>query len=253
MDWRSHPKVDYDKLAATYDQHRRGGGPYLRLLTELAARSGARRVIEVGAGTGNNTQAFAAAYPCRLVALELSSGMLARALAKGIDAVWVRGTALELPFADETADFVFGVYVLHHIGRLDRLLRECYRVLRAGAVAFVTAPLDFIDRHPMNRYFPSFARIDRARFPAIEDILVAFEQAGFQEAGQQRFLDAPKPIGPEFVQSVASKFVSTYDLIPQDEYEVGLERLRADVAARGVLDETLEWESSVVWALKPAR
>ncbi|MBN2312140.1 MAG: class I SAM-dependent methyltransferase [Candidatus Hydrogenedentes bacterium] len=242
-------RFDYDKAAETYDKHRGGGGPYLDTLVGLAEGCGARRVLEFGAGTGNNTAAFLAAYPCDLVALELSRGMLSRGAVKGIPARWVRASAVQLPLADGCVDFVFGCYVLHHLDGLDEPCGEFARVLRpGGAVAFVTAPFEFIEGHPMNEYFPSFARIDKARFQGFPAIRDALQGAGFRGVEGRTIVGSPRPVDREYVTRVASKFISTYALIPEQEFEEGLKRLRADIEPAGRLDVEIVWESLIVFA-----
>jgi len=242
--------VDYDHIATRYDSHRHGGGPYLKRIASLAAESRAEVVLEIGAGTGLNTRAFLDVHPCTLIALERSSGMLAKALPKGVPAHWLQGSALELPFAAESVSFIFGVYVIHHLRDLTAAFRECARVLRGGCAAFITAPADFIDRHPMNRYFPSFAKVDRARFQPVKDVEEAFRKAGFASVHTERFIDAPRPIDAVYVERVANRFISTYDLLPSDEFDEGVRRLRADVAHTGRLDIDMVWESTAVWAWK---
>jgi len=145
---------------------------------------------------------------------------------------------------------VLGVYVLHHIGNLDGVLRECARVLGPGMAVFVTASMEYIERHPMNRYFPSFGEIDKARFQPVEEIQAAFERTGFHSVRAERFLDTPRPIDKAFADKVANKFVSTYELIPPEEFATGLARLYADLEARGCLEEQLVWESVAVWGRK---
>ena len=240
-------KVDYDKVAPNYDNHRQGSGPYLDRLVSLAREAGAGPVLEVGAGTGNNTHAFAQSLPCFLTALEPSEGMLAHGKAKNINAQWVRGSLQAVPVATTAVRFIFGVYVLHHIPDLVAALAECSRVLGHGCAAFITASEGFIDHHPMNEYFPSFAAVDRARFQPVAAVADAFGQAGFSRVESESFVAAPRPIGTAYVDKVAAKFISTYDLLPPQEYADGLARLRADVARQGSLDTPLAWESVAVW------
>lgn len=240
-------RVDYDKVAPNYDNHRQGGGPYLDRLVALAREACAGPVLEVGAGTGNNTRAFLEALPCPLTALEPSAGMLAQGKAKDTDARWVRGSLQAAPIGAAAVRFVFGVYVLHHIPDLVGAFAECLRMLDRGCAAFITASEAFIERHPMNVYFPSFAAIDRARFQPISGIADAFRRAGFTRVESEPFVADPVPIGPAYVDKVAAKFISTYDLLPPEEYADGLARLRADVARRGTLDTPLAWESVAVW------
>lgn len=245
-------KYDYDKVADRYDRFRAGGGPYLPVLVSLARAWSVECALEVGAGTGNNTAPFHAAHPCRLVALDISRGMLRRARLKDIEARWLQGDTHHLPLADRSVDMVFGCYMLHYVQDLDRMLGEAARVLRRGGAAFVTASHDFIERHPMNAYFPSFSRIDKARFPSVERLRDALRRAGFRDIEQSHIAADPRPIDSAFVEQVANHFISTYALLPEDEFNAGLARLRADVEARGRLDTSLVWESVTVWGSGPA-
>lgn len=243
-------KVDYNKIAHNYDRHRRGGGPYLNRLVSLARDCTAHRVLELGAGTGNNTQAFLDEYPCTLTGLDLSRAMLDRARAKDIRASWVNASATSLPFVNGCAQFLFGVYVLHHISNLDALFAECARVIDHGCAAFVTASTDYIERHPMNHYFPSYAAVDKARFQPIDQIIEAFRRAGFAPAGHDTFAAEPRPIGREYLERIADKFVSTFDLLPPEEYADGLARMKSEIEKNGRLDVEFVWESVVVWGCK---
>ena len=238
---------DYDKVAPFYDAHRKGGGPYLSTLVDLARTGGARHVLELGSGTAQNTVAFHAACPVPIVGLERSRGMLAQATKKGIEACFVRGSATELPFADASFDFVFACFVLHHITGLGNLFRECARVLSSGYAAFVTSPHDFIRNHPMNRYFPSFAAVDLSRFQSVEAIHEAMGEAGFGDRDVRRVVAEPRPIDRAYVDRIANQFISTYALLPPEEFQRGVERLYRDIAATGHLSEPLIWEAVVVW------
>jgi len=249
---------DYDKAAAHYDLHRSGGGPYMPTLVRLAQEARARQILVLGAGTGNNTQAFSAAYAgyreraderlAPVVALERSAGMMARGREKGVDARWVRADATALPLGKGSMDFIFGVCVIHHIRDLTRLFCECYRVLRdGGVVAVVTSPHDYIKNHPMNAYFPSFARIDAARFQPISEVLDALNDAGFSNGEAYRDIAAPSPIDTGYAHRVAGKYLSTFALIPPEELEAGLKRLYNDLARNGgVLDGHIAWEPVTV-------
>ena len=238
--------TDFDAIAPDYDAHR-GAGPFSQELARLARECSARHVFEIGAGTGNVSRAFLEQHPCRLVGVDRSQGMLARARAKVPEAAWVQGDAFHLPLSESSVDFVFGVYVLHHLTDLARPLRECRRVLRNGCAAFVTAPQAFIRSHPMNRFFPSFATIDGARFQPEKDIERALLDAGFAAAGTIEVQAPPQPINAAYVKKVADRFITTYRLLPPEEFKAGLKRLREEVETKGRLDEPLAWRAAVVW------
>lgn len=223
-------RIDYDRIAAGYDTHRTGRGPYFDSLIQRARETDATRVLELGAGTGNNTAPFLEAHPCKLVALDQSAGMLRQHAAKGIDAKRINASATALPFADRAFDFVFATYMLHHIEDLAALAEECHRVLDGGTVAFVTVSHDFIRRHPMNAYFPSFAEVDCARFQDIPELEAALRAAGFRQVQSHDVQSPPRPIDATYAERVASRFISTYDLLPPDEFAEGVAQLRTDTA-----------------------
>ncbi|MCX5772863.1 MAG: methyltransferase domain-containing protein [Candidatus Hydrogenedentes bacterium] len=244
-------KVDYDKIAPDYDKHRQANGPYMPQLVDLARKAGARDVLELGCGTGRGTQAFVEDYPCRMVALDLSRGMLEEAREKGLAGVhWVRGSATAIPLASGFFQFVFGVFFIHHVPDLAGVARECARVIGRGTAAIVTASTEFIQTHPMNRYFPSLAPMDLARFRTGEEIEAELRGAGFVRTRVGNYKAQPQPIDEAYVQKVAAKFTSTYELIPPEEFEAGLERLKADVARKGQLEEGVQWEWTLVTAKK---
>ncbi|MBI5091776.1 MAG: class I SAM-dependent methyltransferase [Candidatus Hydrogenedentes bacterium] len=245
--------VDYDQIAPNYDRHRHGGGPYLDSLVEAATGVGARRVLELGAGTGANTAAFLDAYPCWLIGLEHSRGMLEQAKGKQISAKWLHASGTNIPLLNASVDFIFACYVIHHIHDLAGLMRECARVIENGAAAFVTCPHDFIERHPANQYFPSFARIDKSRFQPLSEIADAMRAAGFQDIREKAVTAAPVHIDHAYVERVASQFISTYALLPQDEFQSGLAKMREDVEAKGRLDIDMVWECAIVWGTFTSR
>ncbi len=87
-----------------------------------------RRLLEVGCGTGAFAARCLAELGCDVTALDLSPAMVEATLARGVSAVV--GTVEDLPFADGSFDAVVAAWMLYHVPRLDRGLREISRVLR---------------------------------------------------------------------------------------------------------------------------
>lgn len=244
-------KVDYDKIAPDYDKHRQANGPYMPQLVDLAREVGARDVLELGCGTGRSAAGFLEVYPCRVIAIDPSPGMLDKAREKGLPGVdWIRASAAGIPLTAGAVQFVFGVFFIHHVPDVGGVARECARVLGRGAAAIVTASREFIQTHPMNRYFPSLAGVDLARFRSGDEIEAALRAAGFGRTRVGSYKAQPQPIDEAYVQKVADKFTSTYELIPPEEFDAGLARLKADVARKGQLEEGVQWEWTLVTAKK---
>src|SRR5258705_6475667 len=97
------------------------------------------RVLELGCGTGEFTRRVAPAG-ARLVALDLSGDLLAKARAKvGGAARFLRANAHLLPFADPSFDAVYGFSILHHLD-VEVALREVRRILRPGGRLVFSEP-----------------------------------------------------------------------------------------------------------------
>jgi phosphatidylethanolamine/phosphatidyl-N-methylethanolamine N-methyltransferase len=105
-----------------------------RAMTRLAPRDG-ERILEIGVGTGFGL----AAYPrrARVVAIDLSSAMIARARARSTrlglrQIAFSRMDGEALAFPDHTFDAVYAPYVLNVVPDPLRLVGEMRRVCRPG-------------------------------------------------------------------------------------------------------------------------
>jgi ubiquinone/menaquinone biosynthesis C-methylase UbiE len=121
------------------------------------AAGGARRILDVGTGTGLLALAAVRRWPqAHVVGLDGSSGMLAVAKAQAETRLsaaerarleLVSGHAGRLPFDDATFDLVLSSFVLQLVPHRPTAVREAFRVLRPGGrLAFVTWLADRADQ-----------------------------------------------------------------------------------------------------------
>src|SRR5689334_20303197 len=165
-------KTDYARIAPTYDGRysdvRYAGLRYAGLEARLRAfAAGARRLLEVGCGTG---------HWVRLVrdegldgrGLEPSRDMIARAReAVGAGAL-VRGRAEALPWAEASFDRVFSINAIHHYDDGAGFVREAARVLAPGGALMVVSmdPSLGPDLWFVYDWFEETLPLDQARYPA---------------------------------------------------------------------------------------
>lgn len=175
----------------------------------LRARLDGAAVLDVGAGTGIASYAFARSGAREVVALEpdpsevVGQGAIRR-LAGGLPLTLATGFGEQLPFPADRFDIVYLRQVLHHARDLDALVRDCARVARAGGVVLATrehvvsdrAQLEaFLAAHPVHR----LAGGEHAY--ALGAYVAAFRAAG---------LEGPDILGP------FDSVVNSYPELPDD-------------------------------------
>jgi malonyl-CoA O-methyltransferase len=140
------------EIAAAYDQWSNIYETNENATRDLAAKVlrqqystfAARDVLEIGCGTGLNTQHLAA-VSANVLAVDFSPGMLEKARAN-VSAVNVKFAQLDLDqawtIADSAFDLIVCTLVLEHIGDLAHVFQQAARVLRPGGEFF------FCELHP---------------------------------------------------------------------------------------------------------
>jgi SAM-dependent methyltransferase len=227
--------VDYERLAAVYARYREASPRILAYLVRLTDETGARRVLDIGCGTGDFTAAVSDALALRggaVAGFDVSPGMLAQARAKhpGLD---LRPGEAEqrFPYEDCQFDLAFSVNMIHYVRDLGAFFRESTRVLRpGGAVLTVTdSEQDILDR-TMTRYFPETVVAESARYHPVGAIVEAMGAAGLELApiGHTRYEGRFRPAD---LDRYRQRIFSALRLIPDGAFEVGLKRLEAEYAA----------------------
>jgi SAM-dependent methyltransferase len=224
---QSPKKPDYGARAATYDRLRPADRRWWEVF-DAVVREGdlrGRRVLEVGCGTGRLAAALAERASAKVWGVDASSQMLAVArerVPRGVALKEARAEAL--PFKDGWFERAAAMLVVHVLDR-PRAFAEARRVLGDGG-RFVIATFDpaHIHGYWLNRYFPSIATIDLARFAPAGVLAGELRSAGFAsvrttELYQRNTLDRATAL-----ERVRGRHISTFDLIDETEFEAGLNR-----------------------------
>jgi ubiquinone/menaquinone biosynthesis C-methylase UbiE len=230
----------FDELAPRYDELRPADASWWRVYDAIAAAGDfrGRRVLEVGAGTGQLAHAVAEREAARVWAVDASAEMVARARANGVDAKRARAEAL--PFKAGWFERCVFRMSLHVLDR-PRALAEAARVLRPrdGRVVAATTDPEQFGRGWFDPYLPSAAEVDRARFPSAEELDELLRASGFRAVRVDRLV-VPNRISRERALGVLrGRAFSTFALLPADELADGLARAEAELPAE--IDSVHRW------------
>ena len=209
---KSEIAAAYNEWAETYDTvQNRTRDLAAEILRKVDLNLVGRKVIEVGCGTGRNTEWLARreAGSTNIVALDFSEEMLARARARVRDqrvrflqhdarATW--------PLADASADVVIAMLILEHVEHLRPFFAEAARTLSAAGELFIC------ELHPMRQrlggqaQFTSTQTGERTLVPAflhnVSDYVNAGSASGFEVVDLGEWRDEDEPANPPRLLSI---------------------------------------------------
>ncbi len=249
------PRVDYDRVAPEYDRRYSVARRYGRVeaLLRLASRLDARRILEVGCGTGY-WLAQLRAFGDVLYGLDPSTGMLKQAQRREGHLRLTGGRAEHLPFREQALDLVFCVQAIHHFAQPQRFVDQAYRVLEhGGALAIVGSD----QRHPPDdwyvyNYFEGTLETDLRRKPSWTTITPWLEEAGFVDIGLSivEEINDPKQ-GRQVLRDpfLRKNGCSQLALLTDEAYALGLARIKAALAKAAARGESLTFPCRISIAM----
>lgn len=190
--------------------------PYLYDHIPFSQVSG-RNVLEIGLGYGTVAQKLMESG-ANYHGLDIADGPVAMAqhradmLGKPIKAS--QGSALAIPYPDETFDLVVSIGCLHHTGDLALALREVHRVLKPGQQAMIMVYNALSHRQWLGNPLAAYRRMKTPNFEwsnADPKLRNAYD---FNRQG----VAAPSTtfISPGEAKQYLSKYFSSVDVVPRN-------------------------------------
>lgn len=220
-------KISYSEISKTYDNHRSYSELHMEPLIRFAHLKGGMKILDVGCGTGNLSLELREHIQVEIVGIDVSFNMLQKARTKTLD-VLCADVDFGLPFGDRAFDAVIGSYFLHYVKNPGALMKECFRVLKDDSrLLFLTSSHDQIEQlHPViKEFFPSLTKQDKERFPDIPELDHFLKAAGFTKIRHEELTIDKIPIDNFYLEKVKNRFVSTFFLIPEKEFNEGVKKL----------------------------
>jgi ubiquinone/menaquinone biosynthesis C-methylase UbiE len=251
MKARGRTAVNYADISKTYDRYRSYLDGLIKKIIELGRISQGKKVLDLGCGTGNVAWQIKNKIDADLIGVDASLAMLKVAKDKSLEVICTDIDNQQLPFRDSSFDTVIGAYVIHQIKNLNFMLSECHRVLRDGVLVLLTSSHKQIkDQHPIIKdFFPSYIDIDKSRFPDIHQIDYLLNSISFKDIKHEEVTVANIPIDHEYLQKVKNKYVSTYQLMPEGEFENGIAKLEAYIMNSN-RPKFRDWHGTIIYGFK---
>ena len=227
-------RVDYNAMADRYDAGRAAPldalAPWRSAVEQYISVDGV--VLDIGSGTGIFAEAFARWFAARVIGVEPSAGMRARAVRQRSHALvrYLAGSAEHLPLRQGSCRVAWLSTVIHHFSNLDLCACEIGRALMSnGTVLIRSAFPGRLDQIKLFDYFPR-AREVAETFPTVATTVAAFAAAGFVFVALDRVEQQWAPSLRAYAASVRLRADSTLAPLTDAEFRAGLRKLELDAA-----------------------
>ena len=195
VDSRDREKEHFDNWSGSYEQSytwQHFFSPVHDILQGHVLGVQGKHILDVGCGTGDMLRRFSGERAARLVGLDQSEGMLAKAreLSAEEDKIaYLAGSAESLPFDDAEFDIVTSCIAFHHFPDPDTAVSEMYRVLKPGGRLFVC---DLTQQGLLGRAMLLYGKHKADDHYFTEMTMKALlEEAGFREVASERVFSFP--------------------------------------------------------------
>jgi ubiquinone/menaquinone biosynthesis C-methylase UbiE len=226
----------YNSIGQGYNRTRQPDSRIVERLISLLNLCKGKTIADVGAGTGNYSNAIAN-QGYQVIAIEPSTTMQSQAQPQQ-NVSWITAAAESIPLEDNTVDGAIVMLALHHFQDLDTGIRELDRITKGKIVIFAFEQSKISDFW-LTDYFPYFIQDTLKTFPDTQAIAQKITQITAKQVEIIPFLlptdlkDLFAAAGwhqPEiYLDSQVRQGISTFAKIPTDQLEPGINRLAEEL------------------------
>lgn len=226
----------YNSIGRGYNYTRQPDSRIVEQLISLLDLSPGQIIADVGAGTGNYSNAIAE-RGYQVMAIEPSEVMQSQSQTHP-KVSWLTAAAEQIPLPDNAVDGAIVMLALHHFSDLAGGIKEINRITEGKIVIFAFEQ-NKIPNFWLTEYFPYFIRDTLATFPSVREIAEQISQITQKEVETIPFLlpsdlkDLFAASGwcrPEiYLDAKVRNGISTFSKMPQQELKAGLNKLTEDL------------------------
>ncbi len=235
----------YNAIGQGYNQTRKPDARIVDRLLELLDLPVGKTIADIGAGTGNYSNAIGdRGY--KIIAIEPSSTMQKQALPHH-RVTWLQAVAESIPLADDTVDGAIIMLALHHFHNIAAGIREINRIVAAGKIVIFAFEQHKIPDFWLTDYFPYFIQDTLDTFPSTSEISQQINQITQRKVTVIPFLLPPNLSDnfaaagwqkPElYLDDSIRNGISTFSKMPQNLLKTGINKLIADLGNGTWLDK----------------
>ena len=233
----------YDCIGMKYNSYRNADARIVSILQELLGLPEGATIVDVGAGTGNYSNALAA-LGYRLKAVEPSSAMREQAIGS-MSVEWLAGSAECIPLPDASVDGLISTLAVHHFPDLSAAVTEMWRVCGNSPMVLFTIdprrgePFWFREYFPgiYNRLFDAFVPVEELKsvFTGNHDAIARVHNFPLPYDLSDLNMHAGWNRPEVYLDPVARRGMSGFAMADHSEVQTGLALLSRDL-------ECGEWE-----------